>query len=533
MPAPGTMGTAWIVKRTDEQGLQRLYLPAITSLGMDVYVSLSEIPTIVLGYENNFIIDLGNSLKISVTMKRDNPANYDDSQDSNPELWSNGKWYRHLESLLNFWQNRGLSEKVGSNGEYIKTGGFRFHFIPYDQTLYPEVDYNVFLSGALNLQYSTTYMVVQMNLQVANMQTGQEGGGSTYTITLHTQNPDDEWVTQNVSVPANFATSVPNCPSDWVTMWAQYGQTFMGWATTQGGSVTYRGGQEGVVFNSDEDLWAVWRGPISVEAFESSTTYTTPAETQYITIIAVGGGGGAGNSANVYPNSYPGAAGGGGAGGNVTVISRAYSGALNLNITVGSGGSRNNKGFFDSDGPAGSNGGDSYVEGGPFTRDLTLASGGKGGQGGEYHATPSASTARGGSSTQSSEGGDATIGQSGGDGGYGGSSRPNIESNRGRGAEIVDYDSRRDYAAGAGGGASGFRYQFRVNDEWKPGPTRNEWYESIGGNGGGFDSSGNSFDSTAGVMGGGGGSQPSRAGSSDNGSNGGNGIVIVICYDTV
>lgn len=550
MPAPRSMGSAWIEKRTSASGYERITLPPITSISCDYNVNLTEMPTIVLGYENNFCMDLGTALRYSVTMKRVNPKNYNDNQNSHPELWSNGRWYRYFEQFFNFWQNFGL-DITASSGEYKMVGGFRFHFVPSDTTLYPVIDRNVFLSGALNLQYSTEYMVVQMNLQVARMQSGASGTGSTTTVTMHTESPDGSWLEESVTVPLNFPSIIPYVPVAWENMWTENGQVFMGWSASQGSTVVaYYAGDDYTYTSAGLDLWAVWEGPIDFIVVSPTDSkegldyiipyteqYTPPLEATTLNIYCVGGGGGAGNCASAYPNGAPGAAGGAGAGGDVNITSFTINRSLDPNPTftvyVGYGGPRgNNKGVIDSDGPAGYDGAPTWVEGPGLTRAMTIANGGKGGQGGQRLVVDTGvSYARGGQST-TAPGGSSRSGQNGEDGG---TTDPNVLSNVGKGCPLQGTESY--VAPGSGGGASAFRTKFRFNGTWYPGPSSNDYYESKGGQGGGFESNGDVRQCTEGVYGGGGGSKPTHTSGGiigvierDNGCRGGNGIAIILAF---
>lgn len=570
--APGSMGTAYIEKRTRDGGYESVTLPDITSIDTNFNVSLTELSTIIFGYANTFCMDMGNSLKISVTCKRANPFPYNDSS-TDPTMWSNGKWYRHLESFLDYWQNLGLD--IDSD---TMVGGFRFHFVPSDPDAFPEIDRNVFLSGALNLQYSTTYMVVQMNLQVARMQTGESGTGSTVTVTLHLVDLDGIERTYQVQAPLNFSSQIPYCPQTWDDILIDQGAIFQGWCLTSAADTVDFQERDPYTYTGDLDLWAVYSTALEVRSFVGAGTYeyTPPADAGYLRIYCVGGGGGAGNCARgedrvgIGTAVSSGNAGGAGASGSVTIVTRPVLRTADTNdpryrVVVGAGGARGDtKGINTSHGTDGHDGGDTYVEGANLNgegikRDATLAKGGKGGKGGRFTANVNLIfTAEGGTgdeSTGSASGGASQTRTDGEDGEW---FAPNIADNAGKGfryrgeypytgeGSAVPPDSSPGAyeAPGAGGGAAAFRYRFNANGLWYPANDPDNgsqfpsgYYESYGGDGGGLtDASNSEYQyATPGRFGGGGGSG-SPIGTYTNcemGEAGGDGIVVIVALPGV
>lgn len=552
MAAPGTMGTAYLRKRTEDGGTETIYLPQITNLETTFTAQLTEISTIIFGYENMFCMDMGNSMKFNLTCKRVNPFPYDDHS-SNPENWSNGKWYReYIEPFFNYWQNLGQDAFSSSD---VLVGGFRFIFEPSDTTIHSRIDRNVFLSGSINAQYSTTYMVVQIPLQVARMQTTESGTGSTLTVTLHMMdyNAGSGELTYEVQVPENFSSNIPYCPSEWESLLTNIGLSFRGWALSYGGELVYEGG-ETHTYTEPMDLYVLVRSPVWIRVYDEAGSYTfgsqdeddpLPADAYSLRIYCVGGGGGAGNCSRandveiMSDRNDSGAAGGAGAGGNVRImnytISRAQDPYPEFTVVVGAGGRRgDDKGYFDFDGKKGHTGGTSYVTGPNLPQSLTEAAGGEGGEGGSYLYTSDIDdgkvvTAAGGSSP-TAPGGGTTTRQDGEDGG---TTEPNIGSNVGKGMAYIPKTGviSDEEAPGAGGGAAAFRYHFYVNGTWYPSSTT--YYESKGGNGGGYTtSSGGYQSSTDGVMGGGGGSGPPTGmyNGAERGASGGDGVVIILAF---
>lgn len=502
MPAPGDMGTASLTIRTD-RGLQTIILPPITSIDTQVYANLSELPTVVLGYENNFCMDLGTYQKISLTMKRVNPRSYNDNS-SDMERWSNGKYYRELEKALNFWQNFGRDPSTGA-----KTGGFIYDYSPSDTTLYPRVHKNAFLNGALSVQYSKQYMVIQMNLTIARMEGGESSSGSSVTITLHSEDPDGgSYSTQSQTYSQGVSTTVPRPPNQWTTEWGAQGYQFMGWATSSGGSVVYA---TGTMFtpNSDMDLYAVWSSNVLFcRAFTSSDTYVIPnyngsVVSYTMTLYLVGGGGGAGGTGTGRNNT---SGGGGGSGAYRVFTGYEVTSGQTVSVTIGAGGAHGDTGseWTPDYGGDGKTGGTTSVS---FNGNVLEAEGGSGGKGGKpYDQRNEVAYGGAGGSPGGYKGGDTKWDTAGGDGGY--------SEGGGIGGKGFPAGSLAAMP-GAGGGACDLNITITSSENGTIGPFR-----SKGGDGGGYD--GGIVHATEAQYGGGGGSDP-YSGS----TNGANGIVII------
>ena len=476
MPAPGSMGEAYLTINAPEENIhETIHLPPLTSIEVAHYTSLTELPTVIMGFRNNFIMDLGNTQKISLTMKRINPDPYNDNGDM--EEWSNGKWYRFLESAMDYWQNFGRSS---SN---LRTGGFHLTFIPSDTSLAPMIDKNVFLNGSLSLQYSTTYIVVQMNLTVARMEGGDAQSGNMVTIRLHSGFGD----TYTAYAAADMTTDVPGIPPDWDDV--NPGYVCTGWSFNPSAStLDLRLGGQTVWEMREEpyDLYAYWVGPkfVYVRTTAGSETITVPGtigsstEVSSMQVYLVGGGGGAGGSgfrgmvSAVYQNP-----GGGGGAGEVYFDMLETASGRQYTVTVGSGGSAgaNHSQWVSGDGDPGGDGGRTTLIGNGLN---IVARGGEGGDGGTHGSTGSPRTTYGG--IQYFYGGNTRYGSWGGDGESG-----STGAGTGQGGEGWDQekaiDARIEYVQGhgAGGGASGLDINFSVNGH-------SYEYQSKGGNGGGY-----------------------------------------------
>lgn len=469
---PGDMGTAYIevhVPEMPEIGDKRLMLPHITNIEAAYYANLSEQPTIVMGFRNNFIIDLGTTLKLSLTMKRVNPRDYNDSS-RDPEEWSNGKWYRYLEGMLDYWQN------FGHDGGNNMTGGFHFVFTPSDTSLYPVIDRNVFLNGSLSLQYSVQYMVVQMNLTVARM---QDNATTVRYVTIICYGGDGV-EPREVQALADTPVRVPN-PQDW----GPIGYTLDGWATSPNGPKVYdiTDTVTWAYSTTPYELYAIWTGgpklvkywdtPVQNMTYSVGNEYTGDEPISSVRVLVVGGGGGAGGGAWGLRGDAVTAGGAGGGGEYYYGQWLNVTSSTVFTITVGSGGSRGNKagqGIIGSNGDGGSSGSISVVT---STSGQTISvRGGGGGAGGTHRGLlgDESIVATGGVSVFSGQfGGDASGGSSGAGSAWergqnGLTYSPNVDSNAGVGALNGDTGGR-DWGGGAGGGAAGFNYTFQTTTE--------------------------------------------------------------------
>ena len=517
MSAPGDMGTALIsvnVPDDPQIGSETLYLPPISNIEVAYYTNLTELPTVVMGYRNNFIIDLGTTLKISLTMKRVNPIDYDDSNRSDPSQWSNGKWYRHLEDILDYWQN------FGRDGSNNMTGGFLFSYTPSDSSLYPPINRNVFLNGSLSVQYSTQYMVVQMNLTVARM---KENTTLYRYVTIVCHSGYDNVPDVEVEVLADIEVTVPNPIG-----WGPDGYTLMGWATSEGGSMQYAIGSTTVwaYRTTPYELWAIWGGgpkfikywtdPVSSITYSPSEDWSESQEAESpienVRVIIVGGGGGAGGSAWT---PVPGRACGGGGGGGAECYYSQWSASrtTTYTITVGKGGSHGDSAgvsIVAGSGTAGSAGDVSTVIASNGFAHTSEA--GQGGQGGPWGTGDQILTAAGGQRVYA--GGTAGFNGTWTQGQSGSTASPNVQENAGYGS--MNAGTR---GGGGGGGAANCNYSFPIG-----GATYN--FVSLGGDAyGTTDRNGNR--QTPMYGGGGGGSSTYSDGTLQDGATG---LVVLVFY---
>ena len=507
---PADRSTGYIRIRYNDGSISELDLPIINSIEMTMTTQLTELDTIIYGYENRFIIDLGTVQRYTLELERVNPFPYNDSNSASPEQWSNGKWYLHLESMLNKWQTLFRS----FSGDSL-LGAFLLHIDSGDTSLYPDIDKYVVVSGSMSVKRTVQKMTISLPLTVARLP-GSAGTANTMTVTFDPGEGSGESFTQ--SYATGFSAPLPNFPTSWV---AENGAMAYQWESDDG-SIVEDPGKYIIWTSSTPTEWhATWQTPYDIQVYTTSGDhiYTVDRNCRVIS-YAVGGGGGAGGYANqnlgTYSDSYW-YCGGAGASGQVSVRSFNASPG-NIHITVGRGGAAVGRG------EKGINGGDSIVT--YLSMERNFAKGGSGGSAASYSG----------------------VGVGGGTGGVGnednysysgGSTGPNWDSTGSDGEQGTGADAGiagkgrasegfnepmnifEGCQGGAGGGASDFNYVFN-----------GVRYQSQGGDGGIWRPSDYGGFVNAGIAlygGGAGSSGPAPGDTQENG--GGDGIVVLVLFE--
>lgn len=239
-PAPSTLSnTCYIERRLSKYGDDsiRLYLPTVTSIDDVITANLVQKDTLMFGYENKFLSDLGTSRRIAVTVERPNPMPYDDLS-GDPSDWSNGKWYKAFLDFTDYWQNYGKDPVTGS-----MVGGFRFCYTPMAHSdeddrveysdLYPVLEKNVFLVGNTDVSFSDTVLRFTMNLAVGQMTSDANSIG--YRVRFHDDYPNNENIDVETVTPRGVDYQVLERPTDWKI---PDGMMFSGWVWTDNVSGT-------------------------------------------------------------------------------------------------------------------------------------------------------------------------------------------------------------------------------------------------------------------------------------------------------
>lgn len=223
--APSGDSVAWIARYSGE-GSEIMDIPNIQSIEEVDSANLTEISTIVCGYDQNFVMDLGTTQKFTVTFKRVQPRVVIDDNDysRHQHVWSNGHWFKMFKRFTDIWQN------LTKNQDDVRTGGFTFHFEPTTEPSRPSVDYtdlypaftrNVFIAGAITAQFSNNlqYMTVSLPLATGSMiRTKTQTVANAHQVTYTSGNsgiatPQESTV---YKYPDGMAFMVAYPPEDWI-----------------------------------------------------------------------------------------------------------------------------------------------------------------------------------------------------------------------------------------------------------------------------------------------------------------------------
>lgn len=457
-----------------------LYLPDIQSVEDIDSVNLTELPTMVYGFENTFVMDTGTQKRFNIAFYRVNPDPYDDSS-NDQEKWSNGKWYTRLKDLMDFWQNFGEDIDTGE-----RVGGFRLHLESEDTELYPTIDRNVFLTGTVNASFDVQRLSVQMPVTVARMK--DEGNtAEKVTIVYHANLGGDTEYEQSYPKGIKVPIGVPK--SSWTNQTSD--GAFICWTSQpNGGGTRYYPGQR-VAWTENTTLYAKWAVPIAIKVFSESGDFTdtVPEGASTASILLVGGGGSGARYAIILLTAIQTYQTPGGAGGSGDV----YRGSCSVNPgdtftgRVGAGGAVTSS-------ATGNDGEDTTIDMGG-SRVYTV----KGGAGGSGATNKQYKFVAGGSYFNA--GGDVV-------------EKQGQNGHTGEPAGIVGRAAPADdTGGGAGGGAASLNSVYRVGGQVYS-------FVSRGGGGGNRD-----IEPTDGVFGGGGGSNSYGPPSA-----GGDGLVVVLFF---
>lgn len=331
--------------RYDEDGEYILPLPNIQSIEETLTASITEISTMIYGFDDNFVTDLGTTQKYAVTLRRIQPIDVKPIRDGDPEWvpqsykdiddwsesvnWSNGAWLRAFEAFIDGWQNLnwGMIDTDGNRTkEKVRSGGFRLRFWPpsesyreyvklYDD-LYPEIDRMGFISGSISPRFSGNnlqYLDVTIPLAVSSMiKSSQQVGEDKVTYLIGVSGRTDSFVH---NLPVNIKDVAPNPPVSWIPL--ALGKVFLHWSE---GSDIYNVGDR---VEANSTLTADWMNPRYAILYKDVGDYlvdleevwTTCGGFTHIQAWVIGGGGGPGVSLEDGKSG-----GGGGSGDFVTNI---------------------------------------------------------------------------------------------------------------------------------------------------------------------------------------------------------------------
>lgn len=305
--------------------------------------SLTEIPTMVYGVDNNFVIDLGTVRQFTLSCARVHADNVPDPDDPEHGDLSNGEWMKGFRAFWDHWQN--LSYEDGRI-----QGGADFRFVPEfsqerdaydgDTDLIPATYTNVFLMGSISPTYGVQRMTWSMQLLEARV-FSEDVVANRVTMTFRVSYGGGS-SDQTRSYPVGSQFKMPN-PTAEQTALLKDGSIVTAW---QKDGTTYEFGTA-VVATEEMDGWvfdAVLKSPkMTVMRFlfhnENSNDTIVPDGCARANVILVGAGGRCGNSRNQdgehTKERYTG--GGGGSGQTEQFTFTGLTGGDEIKVTVGDG----------------------------------------------------------------------------------------------------------------------------------------------------------------------------------------------------
>ena len=324
------------LERYDSGGLTEVfYLPNIQSIEETDSVQLTEMSSIVYGFDNNFVMDTGVTQRFTVDFIRVQPTSVNNSGD-NPERWSNGYWFMKLKEFLDGWQNLN-SGTVDGGTTVVRTGGFRMVISPTREVLrsgtqadysmlYPDIDRTGFIIGNVTMTQSGNnlqYLKVTIPFVVGSMirQVQPVGGHEVSLVST----ADD--LSKTMIFPVDFDFPAPSVPSSWLASIGS--RVFAGWTYQDAQSQDVEVQTNELVPSDVDELEVEWGEPIWIRkvvysdmpsngygtlTFSSLGIDSILSSVKRIRIWAVGGGGG-GASGSSNETLY----GGGGSGGYADV----------------------------------------------------------------------------------------------------------------------------------------------------------------------------------------------------------------------
>ena len=334
-PEPPIVDDSCYLTRYDKDGSSvTMYLPNVQSIEETDTASITEISTIIYGFNDNFAMDIGTTQSFTVTFDRVQPKSVEDpvrpdnvtddmfwgSVDyTQQDKWSNTFWFWAMKRLIEGWQNLNFGIV---DDQFKQTGGFRFHFEPQDdrltgvsyKELYPTIDENVVVVGQLQYNYNQSilqHMRLSIPLTTSTMIPNTDIQEK-YVVTYHLNDGAGADVTAIQTYPIGVKSIAPNVPPSWMSK--AKGATFDYWI---GNGVEYGVGDR--VPEGIRDLYGHWT-PAKYAVYTTtreSKSYTIgdicPGATK-LTCILIGAGGNGGQGHRVKQGGWRHYGGGGGSG---------------------------------------------------------------------------------------------------------------------------------------------------------------------------------------------------------------------------
>lgn len=335
-PVESSAGNCYLVRHGRDGVAKALHLPNIQSIEEQDSAQLTEISTIIYGFDDNFVMDLGTTQRYTITFRRNQPMPSSDPQKTEGETdehfwnrvdytqstsWSNGFWYDAFVHFIDGWQNLNCGFiQNGNDKQFAQTGGFHFHYNPPEQqydNLFPVLDENVFIAGTVSMSYSGSnlqYLNISLPLAVSTMVRNQSGPPMREVI-YHFTSTSSTFFT--ALYPVGVSSVAPYAPASWNNL-SQGGVVQYWYPPGHPGEEYYPGSQVPAGIN---ELIAAWKRPWAAYFDDASTIHGTAitidenirSRTSVMNYILVGHGGRGGYG--IGNNPYFGYGGGGGSGG--------------------------------------------------------------------------------------------------------------------------------------------------------------------------------------------------------------------------
>lgn len=331
-------------------------LPQVVSIDDVITSSLVEKETILYGYKNRFVMDIGTKRTFAVTMVRVNPIDYDDNvtPDYDESKMSNNMWWSQFISLIDRWQNY----MVSSDG--VRTGGMRFVYEPPSvdglNELYPVIDKNVFITGQITMSSTPSLLKMTIPMTVASMSASESV--QRWKVRFYMYKAEKESDQESVpyfetSAPMGFMMTIPAPMSEWSNAYSASTtpKSFSKWVDGAGKSLrpneelpmpqNYTDSTCPIYYATWADISAICIYTVTGE-LNANRTYTYTADSNCIISAILYGGGGTGGSFYMesinFGTNFRYYAGGGGGASAPTSVSFTVSQGEKVKIDVGLGG---------------------------------------------------------------------------------------------------------------------------------------------------------------------------------------------------
>lgn len=277
-PPECTLST-YMAEGADES---RMVIEGITNFARKFDATLVEFPILTRRVRDRYIIDTGTLESYSLSFTRVNPMSVNNSSTDSRE-WSNAQWIVRFRQFLDFWQNLSYAQV---NGEFKRTGGFKFTYVPSDISLFPIIEKNVFVKGNVDFDYMVGKVKGNLTLVVANMQMEELYKPELYEIYFCTDEDSAKIGAYTFSIAAyqGIPFVVPSFPQG-------YNEDCIYWTDVSGKKYYPGNTVEGIL--SNKYLYAVVATRVGVESWVNAGTYTktVPNDAYFAKAIIVGGGG--------------------------------------------------------------------------------------------------------------------------------------------------------------------------------------------------------------------------------------------------